>query len=79
MDQPYLPHFDVELPYTPTQASAHYKGTRLCRQYGKDVEVRMTTPTLSATFVYLLTTAQAEQLRLDLECALERNAHATFR
>jgi hypothetical protein len=66
-------------PLTTSKASAHYKGTRHCRRAGKDVEVRFTTAYAGHTFVHLLTTAQAEQLRLDIERALERNAHTTFK
>ena len=77
--EPYLPGF--ELSYVVLgQASAHYKGTRLCRNSGTDVELRFTgTEQCGCTFIHLLTTAQAEQLRLDIERALERNAHAPFK
>jgi len=73
-------NFEVVGSYYAKQASAHYKGTRLCRKSGMDVELRIRCASLEGyTFIHLLTTTQAEQLRLDIERALERNAHAPFK
>ena len=77
---PFLPGFEFENVHTKPKTSAHYKGTQHCRAKGMDIELRVQDTLIAGvTHVYLLTTAQAEQLRLDLERALERNANAPFK